>query len=103
MLQNLPAYIAWTRKALVNAAGLLTSLLALGLLPDQYAGYVAAALAVITAILHFNVSNADAPGSVEAVDEGDPDEEHPTEWQPAALITPSEIAAAHKQAAPTSP
>lgn len=91
MLKNLPAYLAWTKKAIVNLLGLLTSLLSLGLLPDPWSGYVASAIAVLTIVVHFSVANAPAPGTALA-DESETDEyseNQPAEWQPAEVVTAS--------------
>lgn len=104
-MKNFTAYVAWTKKAIVNVLGLLTALLTLGLLPDPYNAWVATAVAVLTAILHFIVENAPAPGT-EVASETETDEyseDQPAEWQPANLVTASQVAAAQKQIAPPSP
>lgn len=104
MLKNLPAYLAYARKAIVQVLGLVTALLALGLLPDPYAGWLAAVAGVLTTVLHYWVSNAPKPGTevaVEPVDDPNPDEQ-PAEWQPADLVTASQVAAKHQDVAPPS-
>lgn len=59
-LPKLPP-LAQIRKAVINGTGLLTSLLALGLLPEPEAGWVSAAIAVLTVVTHYKVPNADNP------------------------------------------
>lgn len=101
MLANLPAYIANARKALVNITGLAASLLALGLLPSNYAAWGATVVAVLTVVTHYMTPNAPAPGSEPALEEFAPEDEPvPEEFQPAALITASQIATEHQIAAP---
>lgn len=56
-LPKLPP-LAEMRKALINVGGLLTSLLALGLLPEPEAGWVASAAALVAVVTHFAVPNA---------------------------------------------
>jgi hypothetical protein len=94
MLKNLPQYLAYVRKAIINITGLLGSLLALGLLPEPANQYVAAAFAVLTAITHYLVPNAPAPGSVPAVVDVDPAEADPVDeaWKPAATVTANQAA-----------
>lgn len=103
MLSNLSRYVAYARKAIIQLIGLLTALLALGLLPDPYNTWVASAIGVLTTISHYLTPNDAAPGdgTAEEVDTDD-DDETPAEWQPASLVTASEVAAANEQAAPPS-
>lgn len=54
-------YIAWSRKALINVTGLVSSLLTLQLLSDPWAGWVATGCAVATAVTHWLVPNAPTP------------------------------------------
>lgn len=61
VVKNLPGYIAYTRKAIIQVIGLLGALLALGLLPGNYSAIVATVIAVLTTILHYLTPNADAP------------------------------------------
>jgi hypothetical protein len=98
MLKNLPQYLAYTRKAIIQILGLAASLLALGVLPDKYAGWVAGAVAFLTTVLHFLTPNAEAPGSTPAVEEFVPHDENevgeiPDEWQPAGVVTAGQVAA----------
>lgn len=58
-------YIAWTRKALINATGLAGSLLALGLLHGKTADIAATVIGVLTVFAHFQVSNGPAPVAAE--------------------------------------
>lgn len=59
-LPKLPP-LAQIRKAIINATGLATSLLSLGLLPAPYAGWVSSGIAVATVIVHFWVENEPTP------------------------------------------
>lgn len=107
MLKNFPAYVAWTRKAIINALGLLTSLLALGLLHDPYDKWVAAAIAVLTVISHFFTPNAPAPGTAPAQEEFNPDDEaeDPTgSYVPehSFVENAAQVASDNEQAAPPS-
>lgn len=101
MLKNLPAYLAWSKKAVINVLGLLTTVLSLGLLPEPYSVWVTTAIVILTAISHWFAENAPEPGQGEALP-AVPEEnaEVPPEWQPAALVTAGQIAAAKKTEAP---
>jgi hypothetical protein len=96
MLKNLPQYLAYVRKAIINVTGLLGSLLALGLLPEPANRYAATAFAILTAITHYVVSNAPAPGSAPAVLDADPTEvdDPPVydAWKPSATVTAGQAA-----------
>lgn len=59
-IKQLTDWIAYARKAIINGIGLATSLLSLGLLPEPYAKYVAAAVAVATVIVHYRTANDQA-------------------------------------------
>lgn len=102
MLKNLPAYLAWTRKAIIQVIGLATALLTLGLLPDPYSGYVSTGVAVLTTIFHFLTPNAPAPGEAAASDEENYDDRSvvPSEWLPSETVTAGQVAAKNEIAAP---
>lgn len=102
-MNNLAAYLAWTRKAIINVLGLLGTVLTLNLLPDPYDKWVSAAIAILTAVSHFITPNAEKPGTGEAVEDFDEEEEEvPAEWLPSESVTASHVAAKHEQAAPPS-
>lgn len=104
MLEKLPGYIAYTRKAIINVLGLLTSLLALGILPDPVSGWVAGAIAVLTVISHYITPNAEKP-SDNGPDDDETDEtedEAPSEFLPAGLVTAGQVAADSQKDEPPS-
>lgn len=61
LIKNLPGYIAYTRKAIIQVIGLAGALLALGLLPAKYSAIVAVVIAVLTTVLHYLTPNSDSP------------------------------------------
>lgn len=89
------AWISYVRKGLVNAVGMATALLALGLLPEPYAGYIASGIAVATLVLHYWIPNAET--LVKAL----PDT-NPVDGIPASQLI-AEHEAEHHAAAPESP
>lgn len=95
MLQSIPHYIAYARKAVIQVIGLLTALLTLGLLPDPYSVWVSTGIAVLTTIVHYMVPNALAPGSTEALDEFEVDTDSggdiPEDWKPAPVVLTGQL------------
>lgn len=61
-------YVAYVRKALLNAATLVLSLGALPVLPAPYDKWVAVAIAVAGAIVHYLTSNGPKPTDYELAD-----------------------------------
>jgi hypothetical protein len=103
MVKNLPTYLAYVRKALINITGLVAALLALGLLPDEYNEIGAAVLGVLTALTHFFTPNAPAPGNAPAVEDFSPEDEGaevPYDYESEGLVSASQVAAEHEIAAP---
>ena len=99
MLQKLPGYLAWTRKAVINVLGLATALLTLGLLPDPYSQWVSTAVAVLTIVSHFLTPNAPAPGTAEALEPDDiRDAELDSSYvDPTDVVTASQISVQNEQ------
>lgn len=64
MTNSVIAYLLNAKKVLVYAVGILAQVLALGLLPEQYAKYGYAVLAVAAGIGIYQASNVplDGPG-----------------------------------------
>lgn len=104
MFKNLPTYLANARKALINITGLAGALLALGLLPAEWAPIASTVIGVLTAITHYLTPNAPAPGNGAAVESFGPEDadsgaEVPAE-EPAELTPASEVASDNEIAAP---
>lgn len=71
-MSNLIAKLAEVRKAIVGLAGILAALLAQGVVPSPYDGYVSAVLAVLATLGVYQVRNAEPlQGVIQAGSEGD--------------------------------
>lgn len=60
-MEKFAQYVAYVKKALVQVTGFTLALLALGLLPEPYAGWLSAAAAVLTTLVHYFVENGPDP------------------------------------------
>jgi hypothetical protein len=101
MLTNLPEYIAYMRKALIQFLTLVitlgTAVVTFNNLPDKYASIITGVVGVAGTILHYATPNAPAPGQgtaehlfdVSSLPSDDVDDTNP-EFQPAAVITTDE-------------
>jgi hypothetical protein len=78
-MANVTAYVAYTRKAIIQVATLIitlgTAVATFSELPDKYASFITASVAAAGSVLHFLVPNADAPGTTPAVEPFDEDSE----------------------------
>jgi hypothetical protein len=67
-MEKLTEHLAYVKKALVNVATLVLALGALPVLPAPYDKWVAVALAVAGAVLHYTVSNGPKPSDYQLAD-----------------------------------
>lgn len=67
-MEKLKAALAYIRKQLILLSTLAGALLTLGLLPDEYASYVATGISVIGAIVHYLTPNGGAPSDYALAD-----------------------------------